>query len=117
MSSVAARQAQAAQEAATGIALLDQVEKLAKEGLSATRIAGALDIDDVPVSEERVKGLMRKLRREKYGPHLATQLFLKELHETKGIICRIYPPNPDPHTERISRVFWTYDWCLDMWRN
>lgn len=69
----------------------------------------------LPVTEDDVRTIQAKLRSEKYSSLSATQLFLKELKRNKrrhGIAYRI----DRGEDGRITRVFWTYQWCINLWK-
>src|SRR5271156_5261347 len=69
----------------------------------------------IPLSERDVENIQANLRKLKYGPLSATQLFFQELKRYKdahGISYRI----DRGEDGRITRVFWTYRWCISMWK-
>ena len=103
-------------EKETGIPLLDRVQELVQNGRSCGQIAATLSEPESPVTAEDVKWLMRKLRRMRFGPRSATQLFLRELEELQRQGQAILEVYEDPQTMRISRVFWAFKDSIDLWR-
>ena len=104
------------EEKTTGISLLQKVANLTEAGLTLGNIAATLSTPQMPILREDVKAVVRALRRSKYGPHSATQLFLrklKELKETGDVFLQI---EHHPQTERIHRIFWAYKDSIQLFK-
>jgi hypothetical protein len=110
------RQERKAMEVGRSIAFDQEVENLSADGChTAISIANILSKNmGLFIDVEMVKGAQKRLRNSSFRPDTATQRFLRELQEDKGITFHVYE---DPDTNRISRIFWTYETCIIMWRN
>lgn len=74
-----------------------------------------LRVERMPVSAVDVRTIQRQLRLDRYGPFTATQLFLDQLRRNQrwhGIAYKVQRGSDG----RIIRLFWTYQWCLNMWK-
>lgn len=59
-----------------------------------------------------------EVRRIRFGDYSSTQQFLATLEEMKQagqVWYSIYREGGHPHG-RIERVFWTYSWSIEMWK-
>lgn len=70
----------------------------------------------IAITADDVKNIQKKLRNEKYGPLSATQLFIHQLEQHKQRHGVMYKVDRNPATGRITRVFFTFKWCLKMWK-
>lgn len=64
-----------------------------------------------------IDNIRAKLRRKQQGNFTSTQLFinkLKKYKEDHGIEYFIYQ---DEGSGRIVRVFWSFKWCIDLWKD
>ena len=76
---------------------------------------------NLPITHEDVRNIQRALRATKYGPHSSTKLFidlLERYREMHGVdYFADWIPDDSGGGRRPGRVFWTYKWCLEMWKN
>jgi len=104
---------------------LTQFDEPVDGGLVAS-IANVEEIErlrrlNLPITRDDVRNIRRALRATKYGPHSSTKLFIdlleryREMHGVDYFIDWI--PDDSGGGRRPERVFWTYKWCLEMWKN
>jgi hypothetical protein len=72
------------------------------------------------ISAQDVRNIQRRLCLSKYGPFTSTKRFIDLLEQYKtlhGIEYFVDWIVEDGGERRPRRVFWTYKWCLEMWKN
>lgn len=68
----------------------------------------------VPILSRDIQNIQSKIYREKYDPVISIQLFVNQLEQhqrSDGIVYKVYR-----EAGRITRVFWTFQWCLNLWK-
>ena len=94
----------------------DKVLSLVEAGKSSSQIASLLSTPETPVLPEDVKYAMRILRRERFGPRSATQIFLQELENLQKDGGAFLNVEHHPQTQRIHRIFWAYKDSIQLWK-
>ena len=75
---------------------------------------GLAGLDILPRDVLNIQG---ELRREKYDGFSSTKLFLdllKRNQESHGV--EYFVDWEDPTETRPKRIFWTFRWCIEMWK-
>jgi hypothetical protein len=104
---------------------LTQIDEPVDSGLVVS-IANFEEIEglrrlNLPITDDDVRNIQRALKATKYGTHSSTKLFIdlleryREMHGVDYFIDWI--PDDSGGGRRPGRVFWTYKWCLEMWKN
>ena len=94
----------------------ETVLSLVEAGKSSSQIASLLSTPETPVLPEDVKYAMRILRRERFGPRSATQIFLQELENLQKDGGASLNVENHPQTQRIHRIFWAYKDSIQLWK-
>ena len=96
----------------------------ARPGQPDEPFPGPLDLrpnqrESMPVAAVDVRSIQRRLRATTYGPLSSTQLFLDQLEKYKrrhGILYKVQKEDTENGGSRITRVFWTFQSCVEMWK-
>jgi hypothetical protein len=73
------------------------------------------DFEGINIKPRDVIDVIHGHKVAKAGPLTPTQQFIHHLTTTPSIYCNIYRQN-DVADGRIERVFWTYNWCIEQWK-
>lgn len=71
---------------------------------------------NITVTPNDVANIKADLKKKLKGELTDTQLLIKKLQRYKEAYGIDYEVDINPVTKRVTRLFWTFKWCLHMWQ-